>query len=660
MFPFRLINNKINFKLRYIIEKILKNKKFPKNFNLFNSRMFVPRRNKVAITRQPISHIAGHTACNKTKSALCFLCIFDGLRTPSVRRLVRKPRTICGKPLLTFDPTFFAPESENFVEKVYKERLNCTSEITIDPSAQSVLQLIRKNAMKNQTQRLLIHYFGHGCHPPLDDGSLFFFSDDHARYKPIRIANLLGVCPSPLAFIIDAPNAAVLTKYIATRTDVYAFFSTKSGETSPLSIDAPLDLFSSCLLTPYDTALWFHKRHQSTVLERDNNETIIEREEFVKFFDAILESIFFDLQDSSTYEKFNKDHALFELAKGFILAQRILSSFSIHPSSLPEIKPVASHDLWGFWDTSLDCALSMHADDVMDTIYQILCTTFDSFPTTSVFPLFSYLLTTRFQSDVSLRLLKFIDSVDGAASIAARSSLPNVIVDLEKPSAASLVILSKLIAVAKITPFTQQSIVSFTSSKDPGVLKAGMLSLCCSIAISSSSLISYNRAMQLCVEKATQCAPFSAILFGILLEKAGGLMKPLPFMDKFVPLLKSRKSVVRASVLFLLSKTTENGVLPSILPFLDDKDSFVRSQAALAIGKISQACDNEELFEKIKPLINDENEMVQKIANSLVNSEEQKSSNSSHKAERDLIIEMLVKSVCAPNFINRFEDELFL
>ena len=622
--------------------------------------MLVNRFNKVGTTRQPMSNVAKYNASNKTKSALCFLCIFDGLRTPSVRRLVRKPRTICGKPLLTFDPSFFAPESENYIENVYKERLNCTAEITIDPSAQSVMQLIRKTSMKNQMQRLLIHYFGHGCHAPLEDGSLFFFSDDRAKYKPIRITNLLNACSSPKALIIDAPNAAVLSKYIASNADVFAFFSTQAGEKLPLSIDAPLDIFSSCLLAPYDIALWFHKRHQSTVLERDNNETITDREEFAKFFDAILESIFFDSQDTSTYEKFSKDPALFKIAKGFLLAQRILSSFSIHPSSLPEIKLATSHDLWRFWDTALDCALSMQADYVMDTIYQMLCTTFDSFPTTSVIPLFSYFLTTRFQQDVSLRLLKFIDSLDGIAAIAARSSLPNVIVNLEKPSASSLVILSKLIAAAKITPFTQQSIMSFASTKDPGVLKAGMLSLCCTIAISTSSLISYNKAMQLCIDKASQCAPFSAILFGLVLEKAGGLMKHLPFMEKFVPLLKSRKSVVRASVLFLLSKTTESSVLPTIVPFLNDKDNFVRSQATLALGKIAQACGNDEIIEKIKPLVTDENEMVRKVASSLFRTEETENVNKSNNAERDLLVEMLVRSVSAPNFANRFEDDLFL
>ena len=58
-------------------------------------------------------------ACNKTKAAICLFCLFDGLRNPSIRRLVRKPRTVCQRQLLTFDPTYYAPASKNGVQDIY-------------------------------------------------------------------------------------------------------------------------------------------------------------------------------------------------------------------------------------------------------------------------------------------------------------------------------------------------------------------------------------------------------------------------------------------------------------------------------------------------------------------------------------------------------------
>ena len=56
----------------------------------------------------------------KTKYSISFLCLFDGLRTPSIRRLVRKPNMLCDKPLLTFDPSFYAPSSKSAMKEIYR------------------------------------------------------------------------------------------------------------------------------------------------------------------------------------------------------------------------------------------------------------------------------------------------------------------------------------------------------------------------------------------------------------------------------------------------------------------------------------------------------------------------------------------------------------
>lgn len=122
----------------------------------------------------------------KTKYALCFLCLFDGLRTPSIRRLVRKPRTICDQPLLTFDPSYFAPKSRQAIRKQYS-KLYCPCEIVVDPSVDTVSMLLKKHASSIPPQNVIIHYYGHGCHPP-SEGCLFFFlmieeGTNQLRYK---------------------------------------------------------------------------------------------------------------------------------------------------------------------------------------------------------------------------------------------------------------------------------------------------------------------------------------------------------------------------------------------------------------------------------------------------------------------------------------------
>jgi hypothetical protein len=100
-----------------------------------------------------------------------------------------------------------------------------------------------------------LHYFGHGCHAPSPDGLLYFFSDDCSRYHPLKLMNIFSGCPCPLSFIFDYPCAACLAPHFTQQQNVFAFFACGRDEILPLSTDAPMDLFSSCLLMPYDTAI---------------------------------------------------------------------------------------------------------------------------------------------------------------------------------------------------------------------------------------------------------------------------------------------------------------------------------------------------------------------------------------------------------------------
>ena len=607
---------------------------------------------------QPRSGFSSIQNCSKTKSVICFLCIFDGLRTPSVRRLVRKPRTICQKPLLTFDPYYYAPASKNGVQEIYNNAVHCPCDMVVDPSAQTAIQLIKKHSSSMPPQRIILHYFGHGCHPPTDDGSLYFFSEDRARYKAIKISSILNSCAQPVCAIIDAPSAGSLYRYFTQKPDIFAFFACSSGESLPLSTDAPLDLFSSCLLTPYETALWFHKRHHSSVLTAENNAADNAPDHMKKFLDAVLESILFDSQSPQNFDKFSKDPAVFTLFKGFALAQRILTSFNIHCLSFPEVRNMCSHPLWGILDIALDCSLAMPPHKSEEMIFKVFSTSFDSFPSTSAFPILSYYLKTDFHHEAVTRLLKFIDSTEGAASTAAKSNVPSVIVGLDKPSATSLIVLSKIIAASQTSPFDQQVPISFTSSKDFGTLRAGMCSICCSIAAQAN--VSFNRLSQLCLERAVPCAPFSALLLSLLIDKAGRLMNIAPFNEKFAPLLKSKKQEVRASAVLLFGESKEANTLSLLIPFLKDNSALVRCQAVWSVCKQMRFEGTTQPLELIKSMKDDKDVSVRSAVETLVPFFEEEELLQESLPQNQILIQLLMNSVNSTGFIERFEGDLFM
>lgn len=600
-------------------------------------------------------------ACNKTKSAICFFCLFDGLRNPSIRRLVRKPRTVCQKPLLTFDPTYYAPGSKNHVQEIYNSTVQCSCDMSIDPSAQNVLQLLRKHATQMPPQRVLIHYFGHGCHPPTDDGSLYFFSEDRTRYKPIKILNILSSCPCPLCVIIDAPNAGCLSRFFSSKADVFAFFACGASESLPLSTDAPLDLFSSCLLTPYETALWFHRRHHTNVMERDDSAAVSSKEQIKKYLESILEAILFDSQIPAIYDKFAFDTSVFAITRGFVLAQRLLNSFNIHPSTYPELKSMSGHTLWGMWDTAIDCFLTMPYERANQTIYKIFSSSFNNFPSTSVFPIFAYYLRTEFHNEAVQLLLKYIDTTEGAASTVARSNIPKVIINLEKPSAAALVIVAKSIAAEKSTPFDPTVPLAFQGVKDPGVLKAAFLTLSLSTGISGSA--QFSRMMAVAIEKASSCAPYSALFLGLVLERASKLMTIPEWISKFCPLLKSRRMDVRAAVCFLLGFAKEDEAIQFLVSMLDDENVVVRCQAVWSLVKQLnyKNINDKEIIEKLQKMAESETDQnVKKTILGLLPFLTDEVYKEQPLPQDTILVQRLTLNVNGNGFMDRFEGDAFL
>jgi hypothetical protein len=259
-----------------------------------------PRRNRntVILQRNSITSLPPAAVVNKTKFALCFLCLFDGLHTPTIRRLVRKPRTVCTKSLLTFDPQYYAPASESALQDIYRSSMKCPCSITVDPAVPTVLSLLKSNGTAQPPGRLIFHYYGHGSHAPLPDGSLYFFSEDRTKYKPLKIVNVMNTSLCPLTFIFDCPSAACLAGQLKTRKDVFAFFACDAEEKLPLSTHAPMDLFSSALLLPYDTAIWWHMQRHSSVYAAPRAPSPEHRDFLENFLMSVLDAIAFESRSS--------------------------------------------------------------------------------------------------------------------------------------------------------------------------------------------------------------------------------------------------------------------------------------------------------------------------------------------------------------------------
>lgn len=614
------------------------------------------------------------TIIHKTKFALCFLCLFDGLRTPSIRRLVRKPRTICKKPLLTFDPSFYAPSSSQALHNIYGRTMSVPCDITVDPSVQTVLTELKKHGTSIPPYRLLIHYYGHGCYAPTSD-SLFFFSDDRARYKPMKIINLIHSCACPLAFIFDCPAAAVLSTHLKTQRDIFAFFSCAADEKLPLSTDAPMDLFSSCLLTPYDTAIWWHMQRHSTVYDEAQLPNEENKEFLFGFLYALLDAIAFESQPSNVYEKFTADPTIAQLFKGFALAQRIMVSFNIHSSALPELNQMAYHPLWNAWDLAIDFCQTLPTDQATKLLYKLCRDTFESFESPGIFPILTYFLKTDTISDLAAKdLLEFIDLNPSFLKPAMIEDLEKVIGSLSTPPPDALLIVAKLAVTGSqdsktnqtnssssqaMATLQAQNMMQFASSSDSAILKAGMLNSI--VQIQQNSAGAFSKMTQICLQYSKDCMPYSALLLGLLVEKGGSMMGLHDYAEKFIEFTSSKDEVIRAAAVYVIGASNDPLAKDTIQKIITDTSIIVRKQIVYSLGLLYKSSSDKSIYDMILSFENDDDDSVKQIVDNVkkdATSQQMSMNTLQFKSEAPIILD-LMESARQPGFPKRYALNVF-
>lgn len=139
----------------------------------------------------------------------------------------------------------------------------------LDPTSDELKRICSNLRKQARSDRLLLHYNGHGVPRPTINGELWVFGKNYTHYMPVAIRELRSCLGDPAIFVLDCSGAGILIPHFIQSIDSgggsqfdegasIVLASCRANEMLPLNPLYPADMFTSCLTTPIPIALrWF-------------------------------------------------------------------------------------------------------------------------------------------------------------------------------------------------------------------------------------------------------------------------------------------------------------------------------------------------------------------------------------------------------------------
>uniref|UniRef100_A0A8C4PIA7 Regulatory associated protein of MTOR complex 1 n=1 Tax=Equus asinus TaxID=9793 RepID=A0A8C4PIA7_EQUAS len=336
----------------------------------------------------------------KTVSVALVLCLNVGVDPPDVVKT-----TPCARLECWIDPLSMGPQKalETIGANLQKQYENWQPRArykqSLDPTVDEVKKLctsLRRNAKE---ERVLFHYNGHGVPRPTVNGEIWVFNKNYTQYIPLSIYDLQTWMGSPSIFVYDCSNAGLIVKSFKqfalqreqelevaainpnhplaqmplppSMKNCIQLAACEANELLPMIPDLPADLFTSCLTTPIKIALRWFCMQKCVSLVPGVTLDLIEKipgrlndrrtplGELNWIFTAITDTIAWNVLPRDLFQKlFRQDLLVASLFRNFLLAERIMRSYSCTPVSSPRLPPTYMHAMWQAWDLAVDICLS--------------------------------------------------------------------------------------------------------------------------------------------------------------------------------------------------------------------------------------------------------------------------------------------------------------
>jgi len=312
------------------------------------------------------------------------MCLNVGTDPPDVV----KPQP-CAKQECWFDPTRVTrkkakEEIGRRVLEQFEKLARARYKHEMDPTVDQVHHLCLSLRKAARSDRLLLHYNGHGVPKPTENGEVWVFNKSFTQYMPLAVEDLMHWVGRPAIFVFDCNAAGALMPFFdmaeqtadrgnakpqAGTDDFIVLAACGAKELLPMSPIHPADLFTACLTTPIQVALRrFVQTNQMSMagVTEDFVDQIPGRlndrktplGELNWIFTAITDTVAWNTLPRPLFQRlFRQDLLLAALFRNFLFANRVFKGLGLTPEVRPHLPDTSEHPLWASWDSAVENCL---------------------------------------------------------------------------------------------------------------------------------------------------------------------------------------------------------------------------------------------------------------------------------------------------------------
>lgn len=226
----------------------------------------------------------------KTVGVALVVCLNIGIDPPDVV----KPNP-CARKQCWFDPTGQKQKGLEYIgnalqNQYEKWQSKAKFKQCLDPTSEELRKVCLNLRKAARSDRLLLHYNGHGVPKPTKNGELWVFGKHYTHYTPVAICELRQWLGDPAIYVLDCSAAGLLLPHLVDNMHMkdsgydspmdhqgynngstLSFVSQMGADNSAIVLAAckgneqlpfhplyPADIFTACLTTPTTMAIrWF-------------------------------------------------------------------------------------------------------------------------------------------------------------------------------------------------------------------------------------------------------------------------------------------------------------------------------------------------------------------------------------------------------------------